>query len=73
MEGFEVPIAAWRVHATAAEIYSCSGQVADSERHRRLSFETIMTLANSLPEDHSLRMMFLAAPAASRIIAGKYT
>jgi tetratricopeptide (TPR) repeat protein len=73
MEGFEVPLAEWRVHASAAEVFARSGDLEASERHRRLSRETILKMANSLPEDHSLRRTFLAAPAVSKIITGKFT
>jgi hypothetical protein len=71
MEGFEVPLAEWRVHASAAEVFARSGDSEASERHRRLSRETILKIANSLPEDHSLRRAFLAAPAVSKIITGR--
>jgi hypothetical protein len=68
MEGFEVPLAAWRVHATTAETFAWSGNKEVSERHRQLSRETILKLANSLPEDHALRKTFLAAPAVAGIL-----
>ncbi len=71
MEDFEVPLAEWRVHASAAEVFAGLGESADSERHRRLSREAILKLANSLPEDHALRRAFLGAPVVSRIIDGK--
>jgi tetratricopeptide (TPR) repeat protein len=71
MEGFEVPLAEWRVHASAAEVFAGLGESADSERHRRLSREAILRIANSLPEDHSLRRTFLGAPVVSRILDGK--
>jgi hypothetical protein len=59
MEGFEVPLAEWQVHATAAEVFAESGESAAWERHRRLSRETILKIAKSLPEDNSLRRTFL--------------
>jgi len=55
MEGFEVPLAAWCVCATAFELYQNSGDRDLAERHLALSRETIMKLANSLPEVESLR------------------
>jgi DNA-binding winged helix-turn-helix (wHTH) protein/tetratricopeptide (TPR) repeat protein len=70
MEGIEVPLAAWRVHATAADIFAVSGNTEASERHRQRSRETILKLANSLAKDHPLRTNFLAAPAVSRIMIG---
>jgi hypothetical protein len=68
MEGFEVPLAAWRVHATGAELYRRmkSGELA--ERHRALSVETITKLANSLPAEERLRTTFLSAPLIRKIL-----
>ena len=37
MEGFEVPLAAWRVHASAAELESRLGNQRAAERHRSLA------------------------------------
>lgn len=34
MEGFELPLAAWRVHATAAEIDAASGNLQSARSHR---------------------------------------
>jgi hypothetical protein len=70
MEGFEVPLAAWRVHATAAELCRNSGDRDSAERHLALSRDTIMKLANSLPAKEPLRQTFLSAPAV-RNIQGK--
>jgi tetratricopeptide (TPR) repeat protein len=70
MEGFEVPLAAWRVHATAAELCQKSGDRDSAERHLGLSRDTIMKLANSLPAKEPLRQTFLSAPAV-RNIQGK--
>ena len=67
MEGFEVPLAAWRVHATAAELCQKSGDRDSAERHLALSRDTIMKLANSLPAREPLRQTFLSAPAVRRI------
>jgi hypothetical protein len=67
MEGFEVPLAAWRVHATASELH----QTADQDlaaRHLALSRETIMKLANSLPAEEPLRRIFLSAPMIRKIL-----
>ncbi len=68
MEGFEVPLAAWRVHATAAELYRRmkSRKLADSQL--ALSRKTIMKLANSLPAEEPLRHIFLSAPKIRKIL-----
>ncbi len=69
MEGFEVPLAAWRVHGTAAEVYRRAGGKATAEQRRLLSRATILRLANSLPDDEPLRDTFLSAPSV-RVIVG---
>jgi DNA-binding winged helix-turn-helix (wHTH) protein/tetratricopeptide (TPR) repeat protein len=68
MGGFEVPLAAWRVHATAFELYQNSGDRDLAERHRALSRDTIMKLANSMPAEEPLRANFLSAPAIRKIL-----
>jgi len=68
MEGFEVPLAAWRVHGTAAELYGRAGNDAASESHRALARATILRLSNSLASDDPLRDTFLSAPSARRIV-----
>jgi tetratricopeptide (TPR) repeat protein len=68
MEGFEVPLAAWRVHATAAELYARSGDNHLVEYHREISRATIMTLANSLGPEEPLRTTFLSAPPVRKVL-----
>ncbi len=68
MEGFEVPLAAWRVHATAAEVYRWMKSRELAERQLALSRETIMKLANSLPAEEPLRHIFLSAPKIRKIL-----
>src|ERR1700733_2904011 len=68
MEGFEVPLAAWRVHATAAELYARSGDNDLVEPHRELSRATIMKLANSLGPEEPLRTTFLSAPSVRKVL-----
>ena len=67
MEGFEVPLAAWRVHATAAELYQRMKSRELAKRHLALSRDTIMKLANSLPAEEPLRQTFLSAPMVRKI------
>ena len=59
MEGFEVPLAAWRVHATAFELYQNSGDRDLAKRQLLLSRDTIMKLANSMSAEEPLRAKFL--------------
>jgi len=73
MEGFEVPLAAWRVHATAFELYKNSGDRDSAERHLALSRETVMKLADSLSAEEPLRQTFLSAPMICNILADSET
>jgi len=71
MEDFEVPLAAWRVHATAFELYQNSGDRDLAERHLALSRETVIKLANSLPTEEPLRQTYLSAPVVCKILGNK--
>jgi DNA-binding winged helix-turn-helix (wHTH) protein len=68
MEGFEVPLAAWRVHATASDLSARGGDGDLATRHRELSYATIMQLANSMSTEEPLREIFLSAPAIRHIL-----
>jgi DNA-binding winged helix-turn-helix (wHTH) protein/tetratricopeptide (TPR) repeat protein len=70
MEGFDVPLAAWRVHATSADVFRLRGDSALADRHCGLSRETILRLANSLAADDPLRNTFLSAPPIRKILYG---
>jgi DNA-binding winged helix-turn-helix (wHTH) protein/tetratricopeptide (TPR) repeat protein len=70
MDGFEVPLAEWRAHATAAELSELRGHGGAANHHRELSRATVLRLAHSLPEDHPLRITFLSTPPISTIVAG---
>jgi len=72
MEGFEVPLAAWRVHATAFELSQNSGDQDLAERHLGLSRETVMKLANSLPPEQPLRQTYLSAPVVRKILGNDH-
>lgn len=68
MEGFETPLAAWQVHATAADIHECLMNSDGASYHREASHSIIMKLAKSLDADENLRNMFLSAPTVSRVL-----
>jgi predicted ATPase/DNA-binding winged helix-turn-helix (wHTH) protein len=68
VQGFQVPLAAWQVHATAADIHEQSGDPRAARSHRDLSRSTILRLAHSMPEHEPLRQIFLSAPAVARIL-----
>jgi hypothetical protein len=68
MDGFEVPLAAWRVHGTAAEFYERIGDKEAGERHRGLSRGTILQLADSLLPEQSLQNTFISAPLIRMVL-----
>jgi len=68
MDDFEVPLANWRVQATAAECSERAGDVRAAKRHRQLSRATILELANSLAPADPLRSTFLSAPAVRVVL-----
>ena len=73
MEGFEVPLGAWRLHATAAELCHLTKSRELAERHLALSRDTVMKLANSLPAEEPLRQIFLSAPVIHKILGDSET
>jgi hypothetical protein len=68
VQGLEVPLAAWKVHATAAHIEEESGNLDAARSHLDLSRVTIMQLANSMEQQEPLREIFLSAPAVARVL-----
>jgi DNA-binding winged helix-turn-helix (wHTH) protein/tetratricopeptide (TPR) repeat protein len=69
IESFDIPLTAWRVHATAWDL--CEHE-ADYERgacHRERAREVITRLAASFEPDEPLRESLLAAPSVRRIMA----
>src|SRR3984885_9914315 len=68
LQGFELPLAAWRVHATAAHLEEESGNLESARKHLDLSRATIMQLANSMEQQKPLRKIFLSAPAVARVL-----
>jgi DNA-binding winged helix-turn-helix (wHTH) protein len=71
VQGCEVPLAAWIVHATAARIDEDLGNIEAARSHREMSRGTILRLANSLTHQEPLRESFLSAPAVARILSGQ--
>jgi hypothetical protein len=68
MEGFEVPLAGWRVHASATELEGRRGNERAAEQHRSLGRATALALANSLVDHERLRETFLSAPSVRAIV-----
>jgi hypothetical protein len=71
MDGFEVPLAEWRVHATAAELSERSGRLEAARHHGGLACSTIQRLADSLSAGDPLRKTFLSAPRIQEILAAR--
>jgi tetratricopeptide (TPR) repeat protein len=69
MEGFDTPLAAWRVHATAADVAQRRGDAERAREHLKNSGATILRLANSLPANHRLRATFLSARPVSSVLS----
>ncbi len=68
MEGYEVPLADWQVHRTAAELHARTENHDLARHHRELSRATILQLANSLAAEDPLRTKFLSAPAIRKVL-----
>ena len=68
IEDVEVPLAAWRVHATAAVLNERTGKSGEADHHRALSRATMLPLAQSLPAAVPLRHTFLLAPAVAKVL-----
>ena len=68
LEKFEVPVAAWRVHATAWDLCSHANDNKLAEAHRACAEAHILTIANSFAPDEPLRQSFLAATPVRRIL-----
>jgi hypothetical protein len=68
IEGFEVPVAAWQAHATAAEVASACGDASAADQHRQTSRDIVLRLATSLGSDEALRQTFLSAPAVTAVV-----
>jgi DNA-binding winged helix-turn-helix (wHTH) protein/tetratricopeptide (TPR) repeat protein len=66
VEGFEVPVAAWQAHATAASIARARCDDAGARHHRTASRALVDALAASLEPDEALRRTFVAAPLVVR-------
>jgi DNA-binding winged helix-turn-helix (wHTH) protein/tetratricopeptide (TPR) repeat protein len=68
IEGYEAPLASWKIHASAAEVEELLGDPAAAHNHRRMSAATVLALAQSLPETDPTRQMFLTSPRVKRVL-----
>jgi tetratricopeptide (TPR) repeat protein len=70
LEKLEVPVAAWRVHATAWDFYRHVKDKEAAERQRARAEAIVLALANSFADDEPLRKSLLAAAPIRRILGG---
>ncbi len=68
MDGFDVPLAKWRIHATAWEFYARMGNSELAQGHRKLSSAGILRIANSMAPDEPLRKTFLSAAPVREVL-----
>src|SRR5262249_16813084 len=68
MQQFRVPLAAWRVHATASELAQRNSDASAAERHRDLAREGIHALASALAGRGPLLGSLLGASVVSRVL-----
>jgi len=61
LHNFEIPLAAWRAHATAWEFYGKTKENAAAKEHRRGARTAIFMIADSFPPEEELRKLFLSA------------
>jgi tetratricopeptide (TPR) repeat protein len=64
---FDLPVVAWRVHATASDVYRDAQQEAKADGHREYAQKEIMRLADSFEPNEPLRASLLAAAPVRRI------
>lgn len=68
LDRFDIPVAAWQVHGTAADFYA---DIEDRERadgHRARAKELILRIADSFDCDEPLRKSLLTAPPVRRVL-----
>jgi DNA-binding winged helix-turn-helix (wHTH) protein len=67
LDKFDAPVVAWRVHATAWDLFGHEGENERAERHRARARELIMGIADSFEQGEPLRESLLAAAPVRRI------
>ena len=70
LDKFDVPVVAWRVHATAWDVFGDAEKNEKAEGHRRSAKAVIMRLADSFEPEEPLRASLLAAAPVQRILGG---
>jgi DNA-binding winged helix-turn-helix (wHTH) protein/tetratricopeptide (TPR) repeat protein len=67
VDKFDIPLSAWRVHATACDSYSYAGDKERAAEHRARAKALIMRMADSFEYGEPLRESLLSAPPVRRI------
>ena len=68
VQKFQVPVAAWQVHATAWDFNRHAKHEETAESNRALAEAHILAIANSFLSDEPLRRSFLSAPRVRRVL-----
>ncbi|WP_158792042.1 AAA family ATPase [Granulicella sp. L60] len=69
IEKHDVPVSAWRVHATAARIFASTGEEDLERSHREAAVDGVFALADSIGVEHPLKAAFLSSPMVSKLLA----
>ena len=65
---FDIPVAAWRVHAAAWHLYQHTHDDKTAEMNRACAEAYILKIANSFAEDEPLRKSFLTAAPVRQVL-----
>ena len=68
VEERDVPLATWRVHATAASLFESSGEIILARKHRQTARTAVLALADSLGARQTLRAKFLSDPFVAGLL-----
>jgi DNA-binding winged helix-turn-helix (wHTH) protein len=68
IDGVEAPVAAWQVHATAAEVLQVLGETGRAQSHRKSSRDIVLRLAASLEPYPASRQTFVTSAAVARVL-----
>jgi tetratricopeptide (TPR) repeat protein len=71
IEGYEVPLASWKIHACAAEAEEILGHRSVAAGLRRGAAATIRALANSLPDTDPIRQAFLSSSRVRSVLEAR--
>jgi hypothetical protein len=68
IDGVEAPVAAWQLHATAAEVFQVLGQSGRAQSHLESSRDIVLRLASSLEPYLASRQTFVTSAAVARVL-----